>query len=162
LIVFAVVIVLIFLKWAYLRETVGEDRIVYADPMNEKVVDVPFLENCCSWWPISHLILFFFLGYFFPECWLYLIAFGVLWEIFEAVMFHLTKRPTQVTVGPGRNVEYTGNWWAGSFKDVLMNTLGVLGGLLLRRLVEAALGESRGACGEVSPGGVEHGLALAL
>jgi hypothetical protein len=147
IVVFALVIALIFLQWFYLKSTVPPEQIVYADPMNEKVIDVPFLENCCSWWPISHFILFLVLGYFFPDCWVYLVIAGITWELLEMVMSHLTGHQRQAVKVSDARVEYSGNWWAGSFKDVFMDVAGLIVGILLRKLVEAALGESRDACG---------------
>lgn len=150
LIIFAIVIAAIVIWWLYLRQTWGDDGVADHDAMNVKVIDVPYLENCCSWWPISHFILFFILGYFFPECWWELIIFGVLWELFEVVMWLFMKRGRQsVRNTQSGTIEYSADWWAGSFKDVLMNSIGVLTGVLLRRAVDGAAGETRDACGNI-------------
>jgi len=162
LIIFAIIVAFIFIKWLYLRSQYGASGVAANDPMNVKVLDVPYLENCCSWWPISHFILFFILGYFFPECWGYLIFFGILWELFEVVMFYVTSQETQVVRTADRRIEYTNNWWAGSYKDVLMNTLGATGGYLTRKLVEAGLGETRDECGNVIPGKTNYSFTLSL
>lgn len=101
-------------------------RIVTNDFMNVKLFDFPLLENCCSVWPLSHFVFFFILGLLFPDCDIPIIGLGVLWEGFEAVNTVLEGgqrqwvRPTTSS----SKYEYSKNWWAGSAKDIVMNTLG--------------------------------------
>jgi hypothetical protein len=94
------------------------------DFMNTKIIDFPYLENCCSWWPISHFILFFFIGIIFPQCGPLAMTAGILWEFFEIGMNVATKGPHQVMKNKDGSYEYTQNWWAASFKDILFNFAG--------------------------------------
>ena len=74
--IFAIVVLVIFLYWLFLVTTFGKGY-EYRDFMNQKLFNVPFLENCCSSWPLSHFLLFFILGFVFPGCLILLIIAGV-------------------------------------------------------------------------------------
>lgn len=113
-----------------------EKNAVPHDPMNVKVFDFPLLENCCSWWPISHFFAYLFAGIFFPDCDLAALTIGVVWESFEMFMSVVTGGPRQpVRRTPKTSkYEYSGNWWAGSFKDIFMNELGFYTGKFLNKI----------------------------
>lgn len=88
------------------------------DPLNSKIIDIP-IENCCSWWPVTHFLLFAYMGYKYPHCQTLVIIAGVVWEIFESFMFAISgERATSPS-----SVEY-GSWWAGSIKDVAFDVAG--------------------------------------
>jgi len=114
------------------------EQKIQNDILNVKVVDVPFLENCCSWWPISHFILFFILGLLFPQCGLLVISVGIGWEIFETILSYLGNNSERQAIREdslSENYEYSHNWWAGSFKDIIMNILGFITGYTLVKLI---------------------------
>lgn len=128
-IIFGIVVILIVLYWMYLAIRYGFESTVYHDFMNRKVFDLPWLENCCSWWPLSHFIVFFILGVFFPSCDVLVIGAGILWELFEMVMAKLFNRQRQgIRRDTSNRVEYSSNWWAGSLKDIIFNILGFYSG----------------------------------
>ena len=119
--------------WNIYLFTRGDDWIS-KDPFNKKVIDISWLENCCSWWPFLHFIGFAVLGWLFPDCWALLFIGGVAWELLEVGMNYLSKgtvvkAPMRVT---SQKVEYNEVWWAGSFKDLLFNGAGILLGRTLR------------------------------
>ena len=127
-----ILVFLVFSWFIMVRLTAGED---YAkkDPMNNIVFEWNWLENCCSMWPISHFIAFAIISFFNPNCEKMLFILGVVWELFEVLMNYifrgtLIKQP-MIT---GDNVQYSEIWWAGSFKDIFFNTLGIILGRTLR------------------------------
>ena len=111
--------------------------IVSADFLNRKLFSFRLLENCCSARPVSHFILYTLLGYFYPYCWKLAITTGVIWELVEVVAHHVTGGERQPTIANG-NVEYSTNWWAGTSKDIVMNTTGFLFGSAIRDAVDRA------------------------
>lgn len=119
LIIFMVIIFYFF----FLRSSFEEKEIVKNDIFNRKIFDIPWLENCCSFWPVSHFILFFILGLLFPNCDVPLISLGILWEGFEMFWASVQGSERQWVMENG-NIEYSGNWWAGSAKDILFNIAG--------------------------------------
>lgn len=125
-IIFGIMIVIIIIYWIILMALKNNNgAIIETDFMNHKVIDLPGLENCCSWWPISHFILFLILGILFPECDVLIITAGILWELFEMLMASITASGRQpVRACTGCQLEYSDNWWAGSFKDIIMNVAG--------------------------------------
>lgn len=129
----AIIVIVIILKYLYIRFTYGQDQVIVKDTMNVKVFDFPYLENCCSWWPISHFILFAVLGFFFPKCWLLLIGMGILWELFEMAMKSLFKQKSQPMRLSDQHVEYS-DWWSGSWKDIIFNVAGIGVGVGLRKI----------------------------
>jgi hypothetical protein len=130
------IVALILLYSLYLFTVYGMEAAVNYDVMNHKVIDLPWLENCCSWWPLSHLILFFFLGFCFPHCDFLVLTAGILWELVEVIISKLFHRPRQALRGAtgDQGVEYSTNWWAGSFKDILFNFIGFYLGKAMREL----------------------------
>ncbi len=86
-------------------------------------------------WSLSHFLLFFFFGYFYPDKF-YLSMFGGLtWEAFEH--FYGENRPgflggfgDCVTTDP--NV-ISGAWWYGRGSDILVNLLGFVAGAYLQK-----------------------------
>lgn len=108
-----------------------DEEKIQNDVLNVKVKDVPFLENCCSWWPISHFILFFVLGLLFSKCGVLVISIGIGWEIFETILSYLGNNEERQAIRESNtsdDYEYSHNWWAGSTKDIIMNILGFLTG----------------------------------
>lgn len=102
------------------------------DPLNYKALELKWLENCCSWWPITHFIVFFILGYYYPKCESMLFILGLGWEIFEMTTRYLLNLKSTPVVSEG-NIEYSGHWFAGSCKDILFNTVGIVLGKKLRQ-----------------------------
>lgn len=105
------------------------------DSLNRKVFEWNWLENCCSWWPITHLISFTILSYLFTYCEKVLFLGGVAWELFEAIMNYIirgTLKKQAMRVGIDSKVQYSEIWWAGSIKDILFNILGIIIGRNLR------------------------------
>lgn len=102
-----------------------EENAVEADFMNQIVFDAAFLENCCSWWPISHFILFTVVGFLFPECDVMAILAGIGWELAEVGVYYTIGQQRQGVrrYGSGK-VEYSGSWVQGSYKDIFMNIAG--------------------------------------
>lgn len=136
MVIFGIAVALIVAKYVWLRHTCEGD-IAFCDAGNRKVIDVPWLENCCSWWPISHFILFFFLGLLFPHHDVPILLAGILWEGIESLVSVITSSQRQPTLSDGK-VEYAQNWWAGSLKDILFDFAGFYTGkslvLLAQRL----------------------------
>ena len=119
------VIVLIILYFAFLTSFIDNNKpTVSKDVFNKKVINIPFLNNCCSWWPISHFILFFCLGTLFPDCGVLLMTGGLAWEGFEVCMDKIHERRTFTKTPDGENLQYTDGWWKGSSTDVFMNFAG--------------------------------------
>jgi hypothetical protein len=127
--IFIVIIFMIILYWFVLLKLHGNEKnAVEADFMNHIVFETPnvkFLENCCSWWPISHFILFTVIGFLFPECDLMAILAGIGWELAEVGVYYTIGQERQGVRKPGSGkIEYSGSWVQGSFKDIFMNIAG--------------------------------------
>lgn len=134
----AVIAVIIIVYFVLLRLAYPRDKVIHKDIMNVKIFDAP-LENCCSAWPISHFILFAVLGFAFPKCGVPVLTLGVGWELFEVALSSVNTIDRQGTRMEGANsseVEYSQNWWAGSFKDIFMNFAGFGFGWALRKVVD--------------------------
>lgn len=131
LVALSIVAYFMCLKMAY-----GNTQYVYKDPMNVRLFKLPFVENCCSAWPVSHFLFFFVIGALTVGDDALYIGLGVGWEAFECIANRMqgkgnqALRTTPSTEEP--DIEYS-RWWAGSVKDVAFNALGFYAGRLLRR-----------------------------
>ena len=73
----------IFMYFTYLGYKYN-NNIAYHDPLNKKLVDMPFIsKNCCSMWPITHFIAFAIFGYIWPQYAWTLFVLGICWESIE-------------------------------------------------------------------------------
>jgi hypothetical protein len=137
--IFLLVVLVICGYWILLLGANGsEAKTVYADPLNKIVFNFPWIENCCSSWPLTHFILFFIIGVLFPECDFTALAGGIAWELFEVFSHKMASwnRQSIRRTGSGSDkVEYSQNWWAGSSKDILFNFAGFYTGKLLVTLL---------------------------
>lgn len=131
--IFIPIVIIIVIYYVYMRAVYKEQEVPHNDMMNVKIIDLPILENCCSMWPISHLILFTIIGYLYPTCDAIAIGSGIAWEAIEVLLsFMFNKSDRQATRERDGTVEYSQSWWAGSMKDILMNIVGFYLGKIIR------------------------------
>lgn len=100
------------------------------DPLNKVIFN--WGGDCCSSWPMTHLVVFALLGATVPQsCLLPTFLIGILWEIVETIVGIATSLPKHI-LRTDETVQYDKSWWTGSIKDVLFNGLGLLIGYTLR------------------------------
>ncbi len=135
--------VLVILIWIYgfALRVYGKGLRAPYDILNKKLFSWKlFGDSCCSFWPISHFILFFILGAIWPGCHILLLIAGVLWEIMEEIggrtgdLFYKRIHPSK-SKKKFKNLEYT-RWWSGSIKDIVFNVAGLYLGVGLRALID--------------------------
>ena len=134
--VFMVTVLLIVVYFPILRMIFG-DLFGHRDKMNQVLFELPIIGKV-SGWPLSHFVLFFFLGILFPDCDLLVLTAGVLWEIWEEffgryILKDRTNTPSYMSETGGRpDIQYT-RWWSGSVKDIGFNIAGYYFGKLIAR-----------------------------
>jgi hypothetical protein len=105
----------------------GESKHVGgSDILNRLLFKVPGI-NCCSSWPLSHFLLFSYVGYRYPQTFVRSMALGALWEGIEAVMGQWRASPHHIVTSRSGTVQYS-DWWAGSWLDIVMNMSGFMAG----------------------------------
>lgn len=97
-------------------------------------------------WSATHFCFFFVLGYFFPNTFIFSMAVGISWELFEH--YYGKERPGWLG-GYGDCDDLAtdrteGNWWYGKWTDIVCNSTGFLLGAsphtpLFRKLVRKML-----------------------
>jgi len=127
--VFLVVVLIIIFYFLLMKGIYKDHHIIMNDPLNQQMFSipkslVPIFDNCCSVWPITHFILFTFLGILFPDCDILVIGAGILWEVFEGISATIAGTPRGILRDAAGGVEYFNSWWSGSFKDIIVNILG--------------------------------------
>lgn len=124
-IVFLLLPILIAAYWLLLILFYGYDNVATRDQLNIRILEVPWVENCCSWWPVTHFVVFMVLGFLFPTCDILIIGAGILWELVEMCLAWAVGKSRQgMRIGVEHHLEYSTNWWAGSFKDIFANIFG--------------------------------------
>lgn len=104
----------------------GEQKVLVSkDFLNTKYFDSKCFGPIGPW-PISHFILYFVIGLFFPNCDFVVILVSVLWELYEQIMKNYNANKD---VGDKGTV-YTGSWWQGNLYDIFINLLGFYFGKL--------------------------------
>ena len=106
------------------------------DILNNKIFNLNmFNENCCSWWPVTHFILYLILGIVSPECYLLWIFIGIMWEIIEYYIGFLDNK-NKLDSEKKSNNQYNDKWWTGSINDILFNILGLFIGIGINKIMK--------------------------
>ena len=102
--------------------------------------DITGEKGVYSLWPVSHFILYMFLGYLAPSWWLLWICLGILWELFEYGCGQIVKG-LQSKGGKIANfgtkarkmivMQYEEEWVCGNKSDILFNIVGLVFGIML-------------------------------
>jgi hypothetical protein len=109
--------------------------LIYYDKLNKRH-KIPFINISISGWTISHLIFYLILGLIFPECIFIIIIIGVLWEFIENLLgYYNNNINLQHKITRKSNKIYYNNWWSGSFKDIIVNIMGVYIGFYISKLL---------------------------
>ena len=124
----------IVIYWIVLAKIYDNSQIHYRDVLNKQVIDIPWLgKNCCSWWPLSHLLSFALWGFLWPRHGWKLFVIGILWEIVEFIGGYFQKKTAKHhTTNVNGKLEYE-NWWSASNKDIVFNGAGILIGIYLKK-----------------------------
>ena len=114
--------------------------ITKKDPLNiivshQTIFEKLFNEKCCSWWPITHFILYLILGIVAPKHHLLWFFIGIIWELIEFTAGVIFYKKGESDFIP-ESKEYGRRWWKGSFKDLVFNGAGLYAGILIRKLYE--------------------------
>jgi hypothetical protein len=89
-------------------------------------------DDCCSWWPMTHFVLFFIIGTLVPDKGIIPIyIMGILWEVFENIVGRSTNMPKNV-IRSNNKLQYNYLWWSGSLKDVWFNGVGLCMGYVFK------------------------------
>jgi len=101
----------------------------FSDPLTYAPVPPPW-DRFLDGWGIAHFFFYGMLGYLFPQRWLFITMCGILWELIETVFkdhpFYLSK----CNYSMGKEGGAVG-WWYGRWEDIIMNTLGMVLGIVL-------------------------------
>lgn len=108
---------------------------MYNDPFNKVILDIPYFK--ISYWSVFHYFYYFLFAYFFNNMFI-LFFFGVLWELIEDLASKFTKKKKSLNkkhtvVNQDKTISYT-NWWAGSFQDIIVNSLGLSHGYMIKNI----------------------------
>lgn len=105
----------------------------YVDPLTVKLSSTPY-DLLRDGWAISHLLLFTVIGYLYPEPQYLLFAWvlGVLWELTEYGVKDTSIFPSACV----HNMvsQNSGRWWYGRWQDVVMNSVGLVVGVICKNL----------------------------
>src|SRR5581483_6892537 len=104
-IIFLIIVLIILIYGLYLLINYGTNNLATGDFMNKMIFKLPDGEPM-SCWPLSHFILFLIVAFLFPNCWLLIIAAGILWEGVEGLVGKIMARPHHTT-RTDNNIQYT-------------------------------------------------------
>ena len=111
------------------------------DPLNHKIINIPYLNWQYSLWPITHFIFYLILGYYYPQYIIVFMIMGIFWELFEMclgkiISCFIKDHPDNILVDKIKNIQYTTTRLS-SYSDIVFNTLGLITGYFFstRRLV---------------------------
>lgn len=121
--VYSITISAIILYFLTLLLMYGYKSLIDKDPLNKNI-------NGFTLWEISHLLLYIVLGYLIPDWFIQLTLVGIGWEIVEVLLGKLSTPTKNKITGK------TTNWWTGSFRDIIFNTLGFAIGFLLNKQLQ--------------------------
>jgi hypothetical protein len=115
---FAVLCILLIIGYQLLIQSINHETLV--DPLLYDI-NGTFING----WLISHYVVFFLAGYFYPTTFKLAMIIGIIWEISEYTISYFSKIMN----------DSLGIWWYGQYKDVIVNLLGFISGRYLNRLL---------------------------
>lgn len=132
--IFLLIILMIFLHWIILAANYGKNY-KSGDILNRKIITIANID--LSGWTISHFVLFFILGFLFPNCLMILVIAGLLWELVEysigyILKTYLNKKEEKVT---DSNIAYSEEYLTWNYLDPFMDLSGIFLGVSLRLLL---------------------------
>jgi hypothetical protein len=83
-----------------------------------------FFGDKCGLWPVTHFIFYAILGFFFPQCFIFLMLVGLFWEGIETILNTITN------IYNGKSINCY-DWIHGNIRDIGYNVLGYLVGASL-------------------------------
>ena len=114
------------------------------DIMNKTLFESKWLGKLCGEngqycsWPISHFLLYLFLGIACPRIWPFLFVLGIVWEIIEWIIgSFLRKNEAEGKVSKivVKN-QYNQEWVTGKWSDLIFNGAGLALGLGIRKVYD--------------------------
>jgi hypothetical protein len=115
---FAVLCILLIIGYQILIQSIN--HVTYVDPLLHDI-NGTFVNG----WLISHYVVFFLAGYFYPTTFKLAMIIGIIWEICEYIIGYCSKIMS----------DSLGSWWYGQYQDVIVNLLGFISGRYVNRLL---------------------------
>lgn len=138
--IYVIIFILIILYFGALLILYGYSDLAEKDILNKKLTTKSlFGSNGVSYWGFTHFIMYAILGYMLPTYFIPLTIVGILWEFLETLLGRITmpeviKKTRKNRVTGDYSPEYL-NWWSGSVKDVVLNSIGFLFGYILHKII---------------------------
>lgn len=107
----------------------GFSKIAENDVLNRILIRIK--NNRISGWGISHFIMYFIIGYLYPNCWIEATILGIIWELVECVLGKIFVNNDNKPDDSTR--KYT-LWWSGTFEDIILNSAGLICGITLNKM----------------------------
>jgi len=116
------------------------------DIMNKTLFESKWLGKLCGEngmycsWPISHFILYLFLGIACPRIWPFLFVLGIVWEIIEWIIGRFLRKNEaegKVSKIAVKN-QYNQEWVTGKWSDLIFNGAGLALGLGIRKVYDSS------------------------
>lgn len=92
---------------------------IQSDTLGMSIVDL--CVTSFTIWSLSHFILYFILGYYFPNCGCIIISIGIIWEIIEESLGYVFPK---INVKQQNGLVESVRWWKGSVFDIIVDILG--------------------------------------
>jgi hypothetical protein len=112
-----------------------KNNLVHNDKFNKVIAGNSHFK--ISYWSLIHYNYYFLLAYFFDN--IYLLTFlGIVWELVEDLASRYTKNKKSISkkhtvINHDNTISYT-TWWAGSYQDIVMNSLGIGHALMVKNI----------------------------
>jgi len=106
------------------------------DWFNYRHCETNFILDFCSKYAVSHFLLYFFLGLFFPQGWIFFIVIGIAFEILEWVVGLQYRKKGDIfpRIDTDGNLTYGAGWRAGNLKDIIANVSGLMLGIIVNKI----------------------------
>ena len=126
-------------------------KITGKDIMNKTLFESKWLGKLCGEngqycsWPISHFLLYLFLGIACPRIWPFLFVLGIVWEIIEWIIGRFLRKNEakgKVSKIAVKN-QYNQEWVTGKWSDLIFNAAGLALGLGIRKVYDSSNRQSQ-------------------
>ena len=123
-------------------------KLTGRDRMSETVFESEWIGSLCGenglycYWPLTHFILYLVLGIGCPKIFPYLFLVGIMWELFELIIGKVVLK-IKGPRNPDKKTQYGHNWISGKYSDLMFNGLGLLLGVIIRKVYDSCRAKER-------------------
>lgn len=107
---------------------------MFKDPLKYSFAQEPW-DKFLDGWGICHLLFYMALGLYFPNHFIFISLLGIIWEFIETIFKSHPMYIMECNIDISTENEGIPIWWYGRWQDIIMNTIGLIIGINISKIL---------------------------